>query len=168
MSAIKNLIFHCSDSHFGDVSVIRKWHLDRGWSDIGYNVVILNGQRSSNKAKVTADDGIIEEGRGLNLDKFIDQKEKGAHAFGYNSNSIGVCLIGQKKFTMEQLTAAVYFARTFLRIIPGLNIFGHYEKTKGNKTCPNIDMDKFRQVIDDENTQLYQAILDKLSYNVMP
>jgi len=169
---IKNLIFHCSNSHYGDVETFRRWHTDpkpkgRGWRDIGYNAVILNGQRSSNKSKVHLEDGMIEQGRGLNLDAYIDGSERGAHTFGYNANSIGICLVGKKKFTMAQLISAVYFARFYIRIVPEIKIYGHYEKTRGGKTCPNIDMDKMRKVIEDENTQLYMSILDKLANNVM-
>ena len=41
---IKNIIIHCSVSDFGDAELIRSWHVDeRGWRDIGYNGVILNG-----------------------------------------------------------------------------------------------------------------------------
>ncbi len=47
MRDINKIILHCSATPEGrDVSVdtIRKWHLDRGWSDIGYHYVVgLNG-----------------------------------------------------------------------------------------------------------------------------
>ena len=52
---------------------IRKWHLDRGWSDIGYHCVIRRN-------------GMIEFGRPLDV--------CGAHVKGYNHNSIGICLVG--------------------------------------------------------------------------
>ena len=48
MRKIRKIIIHCSATQEGkDVSVetIRKWHLKRGWRDIGYHFVIgLDGQ----------------------------------------------------------------------------------------------------------------------------
>ncbi len=40
MRAIKQIIVHCSDSHFGDAATIRDWHTlpkprGNGWQDIG-------------------------------------------------------------------------------------------------------------------------------------
>ena len=67
------VIFHHSLSTRGDADTIRGWHLSRGFSDIGYHYVILK-------------DGTIEDGR--------DYKLQGAHAYGKNRDSIGVCLIG--------------------------------------------------------------------------
>jgi len=52
----------------------QNFHMDdRGWSDIGYNFVI-------------GEDGNVYEGRGWNY--------VGAHAPGYNTQSIGICIIG--------------------------------------------------------------------------
>lgn len=49
-------------------------HMDtNGWSDIGYNFVV-------------GEDGNIYEGRGWN--------RVGAHCPAYNSNSIGICVVG--------------------------------------------------------------------------
>ena len=43
MRRIKKVIIHCSATPEGrDVKTetIRQWHLDKGWSDIGYHYVI--------------------------------------------------------------------------------------------------------------------------------
>jgi hypothetical protein len=37
---IRRHIIHCSASTQGDVAEIRRWHLARGWNDIGYHFVI--------------------------------------------------------------------------------------------------------------------------------
>lgn len=52
---------------------IKKWHLQRGFNDIGYHFIILL-------------DGTIEIGRPLN--------KIGAHVSGFNTGSIGICYIG--------------------------------------------------------------------------
>lgn len=58
-----------------DVAMIREWHLTNGWSDIGYNFVILP-------------DGRCEEGRPL--------YRPGAHCVDGHRNfiGIGICLVG--------------------------------------------------------------------------
>ena len=43
MRAIHKIIIHCTATREGDdisVDTIRRWHLARGWSDIGYHYVI--------------------------------------------------------------------------------------------------------------------------------
>lgn len=149
MRDIKYLIVHCSDSSFGDASVINDWHLQNGWSGIGYHFVILNGYRS----KYDKDDsnGLIEEGR--------DLEKSGAHCIGYNDNSIGICLIGEKTFTYEQLVSLVGLLYEYMDKynIPVANILGHYETEKANgKTCPNFNMNKIREILSkrEENIDL--------------
>jgi N-acetylmuramoyl-L-alanine amidase len=76
MRKIRKLIVHCSATPEGkhySVDTIRKWHLKRGWRDIGYHFVIdLEGN--------------VEEGRPIEI--------TGAHTKGENFDSIGICYIG--------------------------------------------------------------------------
>ena len=83
MRHINEIIVHCSatkpewmaDRPTSDkVAEIRRWHVqERGWRDIGYHFVIDR-------------DGEIEDGRRV--------FQPGAHTYGHNANSIGICLIG--------------------------------------------------------------------------
>lgn len=76
MRNIDLLVVHCSATQASlDVGAteIRKWHKAQGWRDIGYHWVIRRN-------------GNIEPGR--------PEDQAGAHAEGYNANSIGVCLVG--------------------------------------------------------------------------
>lgn len=89
----KGIVLHLSASPWGDAAVIRKWHTDpepqgRGWNDIGYHAVILNGRRAYTSEYDQALDGKIEPGRELTV--------QGAHchAEGMNGVSLGVCCIG--------------------------------------------------------------------------
>ena len=53
MRRIDKIILHCSATQEGKnikTETIRKWHLKRGWRDIGYHFVVLL-------------DGTVEEGR---------------------------------------------------------------------------------------------------------
>ena len=96
-----NVIIHCSASKFGNAAEITRWHLERGWSTIGYHYVILNGWISSKKYHHLYD-GHLETGRPLDDDRDMERDEWGAHAAGYN-NSVGICLVGNSgKFTPAQ------------------------------------------------------------------
>ena len=70
MRTIKKIILHCSATPENrDVSTetIKKWHTDKGWSDIGYHYVIdLNG----------------------NVNKGRPVERQGAHVRGFNKDSI--------------------------------------------------------------------------------
>lgn len=80
---IRYITLHASDTyHDMDVGVedIRRWHLDRGWSDIGYHYVIRR-------------DGTWETGRADTL--------QGAHVGGFNAGNLGICLIGGKSRITE-------------------------------------------------------------------
>jgi N-acetylmuramoyl-L-alanine amidase len=126
---ITKIILHCSATREGqDVSVetIRKWHLNRGWSDIGYHYVIYL-------------DGSIHEGRPVN--------RSGAHTKGYNSKSIGVCYIGgvekdgktpKDTRTPEQDTALTNLITALLEMYPTATLHGHNEFA--NKACPSFDV----------------------------
>ena len=76
MREINKIIVHCSATReFQDVKTeeIRRWHMDKGWSDVGYHYLIEL-------------DGSINKGRPV--------ERIGAHCKGHNNDSIGVCYIG--------------------------------------------------------------------------
>lgn len=64
-----------------DVSAetVHRWHLDNGWSGIGYHFLIRK-------------DGTVEQGRPLNM--------MGAHCYGENSHTVGINIVGD--FTWAQ------------------------------------------------------------------
>lgn len=69
----RKIVTHYSLSDDVPASVIRSWHLARGWNDIGYHYVIRR-------------DGTVEKGR--------DERFIGAHTKRHNYDSIGICLTG--------------------------------------------------------------------------
>lgn len=77
MRDINLIVIHCSATKEGvdyDVAEIRKWHVEqRKFKDIGYHFLIHL-------------DGTIERGRPWD--------QPGAHAKGYNNNSVGICYVG--------------------------------------------------------------------------
>ena len=84
MRKINKIIIHCSATPEGrehDVADIRRWHLKRGFNDIGYHYLIHI-------------DGTIEEGRPIN--------KQGAHCSGQNRGSIGICYVGGMSKDMKK------------------------------------------------------------------
>jgi N-acetyl-anhydromuramyl-L-alanine amidase AmpD len=142
MRKIDSIIIHCTDSTFGTERKVRSWHVDgNGWSDIGYHFLILNSRISTN-FKIEALNGCIELGR--------DIKKSGAHCKGYNTRSIGICLVGKDKFTKEQIFSLIELITDLMRIykIKLDNVLGHYETPKaGGKTCPNLDCWILREML---------------------
>lgn len=128
---IKELIVHCSATPEGkdySVDTIRQWHLQRGFSDIGYHYVIYR-------------DGSIHIGR--------DESIIGAHCTGHNTNSIGVCYIGgcatdgktpKDTRTTEQKQSLVKLLKELKTKYPQASIHSH--RDFANKACPSFDATK--------------------------
>jgi hypothetical protein len=123
------IIIHHSDSSYGSAAIIDRWHRDRGFDELGYHFVIGNGTNSG--------DGQIEVGPRWPIQKW------GAHDNAldnrYNTNGIGICLVGnfnETRPTPKQLHSlvrlVVYLMRTYH--ISGDHILGHGE-TKVTQ-CP--------------------------------
>ncbi|MEW5803742.1 MAG: N-acetylmuramoyl-L-alanine amidase [bacterium] len=141
MRDIKRIILHCSDSRGGDKHLIDDWHKRRGFKKIGYHFVICNGYSDpANWIYNPKLDGLLQPGRSVN--------EVGAHCVGYNDDSIGICLIGQRLFSAKQLLESLQDLLVELMLqfeLEPKDIYGHYELTS-NKTCPNINMDMVRRM----------------------
>lgn len=128
---IKELIVHCSATPEGKdftVNDIRKWHLARGFSDIGYHYVIYR-------------DGSIHTGR--------SEAISGAHCTGHNSISIGICYIGgcaadgktpKDTRTPAQKTSIIKLLKDLKRKYPKAIIHSH--KDFAVKACPSFDATK--------------------------
>ncbi len=142
MRLIRKIIIHCSDSTFGDVPQIRSWHTmppprGRGWKDIGYHWVVLNGQITPKVSYQPGMDGVIQAGR--------PEAEIGAHCEGHNADSIGICLVGIREFTEHQMDALCTFLVVVLKKygLKVTDVYGHHEFNPG-KACPNLDMAEVR------------------------
>lgn len=154
-----NRVFiHCSGSEYGSALMFDAWHRARGWSSIGYHFIISNGLYSAfqrNRWEFAV--GSVEAGRYLDDDSNFTPKEEGAHVYGFNSGSVGACIIGGRRFAIRQYKSAKVLV---LRMLDLFNltvddVFGHYEAGQLNpkyateKTCPNIPMDAFRDYLRD-------------------
>lgn len=131
------IIIHCSDSEWGDVEVIDEWHKERGWSGIGYHFVILNGIVEYGGPYRPDLDGKLEIGRSI--------EKTGAHCLGHNDRSIGVCLIGDHRFSMRQFRSAASLVGLMMTShgVSLDRVYGHYQFS--DKTCPNFLIEDFKR-----------------------
>lgn len=137
------LIIHCAATLAKQdigAKTIHGWHMQRGiYSDrglTGYHFII---RRS----------GLVELGR--------DLQAIGAHALGYNSRSVGICLVGgarkikpgetpewadmvsDNNFTTDQFNALRDLTVALTHIWPSILVAGH-RSFDTNKGCPAFDV----------------------------
>jgi N-acetylmuramoyl-L-alanine amidase len=156
MQKIEYIFNHHSASDWGDAAEIDKWHKEKGWKGIGYHYVVLNGyisyQDLKNHQISQYDIGKVEKGRALDSTPWLEADEVGAHVYGYNKNSIGVCAIHRAgKYYPEQLFAMVSLNAVLVMWfeIPVKNILGHNEVELSKPSCPGLNMDDFRSNVQD-------------------
>ena len=135
------IVIHCSATEAGrdySVDTIRKWHKARGFRDIGYHYIVHL-------------DGKIDRGRPI--------KSKGAHAKGYNAESVGIAYIGGLKDgepfdtrTIEQKYALRALVEVLESMYPIGQVVGHRDlsvdlngdgvisKNEWMKACPSFDV----------------------------
>ena len=134
---IDEIINHCTATREGvyvDVPMVRQWHLDRGWSDIGYHFLIgLNGE--------------VWFGRDLN--------RTGAHVKGHNTGTIGISYVGgldsagrsKDTRTDAQKGALVELQTLLVNKIPSIKkISGHRDYAA--KDCPCYDASEYEYLLD--------------------
>jgi len=147
----ERIVIHCSYSEWGCNMIIQQWHKERGFRTTGYHEVVTNGYPTAswwnNGHKVDHLVGSVEIGREINDDRYFDISEMGAHVGGHNTGSYGICMIGSKSFSNEVLNKTldvVKFRLNQFNLKPSEDtVKGHYELDSA-KTCPNIDMNVFR------------------------
>lgn len=129
MRHIDTLVIHCSATPEGravSVDTIRKWHMeDRGFNDIGYHFVV-------------GLDGAVWRGRPVS--------QVGAHVYGHNKTSIGICYVGgvtndgrlapKDTRTPEQKAALQGLLTSLSLEYPIKRILGHRDFAGVAKACP--------------------------------
>lgn len=129
MRKINELIVHCSatpEDRDVKTETIRDWHVNGNhWKDIGYHYIIEL-------------DGSIHKGR--------PEEEIGAHCYGHNANSIGICYIGgvakdgktpKDTRTEAQKQSLIELLKSLKAKYPNATIHGHREFAA--KACPSFD-----------------------------
>lgn len=136
MRKITEIIIHCTATRpdFMDgapaatkVREVRKWHLARGWSDVGYHYLIDR-------------DGSVAEGRPIERD--------GAHVRGRNAGTIGIALFGghgssetdlfHDNFTISQNSALKDLISELHEQFGPVPVAGHNEYAA--KACPGFNV----------------------------
>ena len=117
---VNRVFIHCSASDIishDDVSVIRRWHLKRGWNDVGYHFFIKKN-------------GVVQPGRNI--------ENTPAAQKGNNTGTIAICLHGLKSFTENQFDALRHLCKKLqMNYENQLTFHGHCEVS--NKICPVFD-----------------------------
>lgn len=121
------IVIHCSATRpTQDIGAkeIRRWHIGKGWADIGYHYVIRRSGR-------------IELGRKAST--------IGAHVEGHNADSVAVCMVGgigedsfrpENNFTPQQWLALEKLVRTLTIKYPKAKVLGHRDFPGVQKACP--------------------------------
>ncbi|MEK6823410.1 MAG: peptidoglycan recognition family protein [Nanoarchaeota archaeon] len=131
---MKFIAVHHSQRKIDSIKRIKNLHIRiNKWEDIGYHYLI------DKKGK-------IHKGRS---EKFI-----GAHVYGHNKNSIGICLIGnfdEESPIKKQIHTLIKFLKQKTKKfkIPIKNVLGHREFSDATKTCPGkfVDMNLIRKIL---------------------
>lgn len=136
---VEYIIIHHSNRTLDSPLFIKLRHkFLRGWDDTGYHFIIGNGAITQN--------GQIYNARSTDY--------VGAHSYGYNEKSLGICLIGNFDcctptfMQYRSLIRLVMFLKTKYEI-PSINILGHNETLGCKKTCPGnrVLMERIRKLI---------------------
>jgi N-acetylmuramoyl-L-alanine amidase len=114
------IIIHHTATTFGNAAIVTRWHIDRGFDEMGYHFLIGNGTNSG--------DGQVEVGTRWPKQKW------GAHTKTpdnrFNDYGIGICLVGNfdiqhpsaaQMRSLERLVA--YLMKTYH--IPADHVLGH-------------------------------------------
>lgn len=134
---INLIVLHCYATKEGQnftVDDVNRWHIARGFKKIGYHYVIDL-------------DGTIHKGR--------DESEIGAHAEGYNSNSVGISYCGgcdkngkakdtRTKAQIESQCRIVYELLNKYNLTLN-NVKCHYQLCKNGKQCPSHTIEQFKK-----------------------
>ena len=127
---IVEIIVHCTATPEGrdySLETIRKWHLERGWNDIGYHYVVHP-------------DGVIDAGR--------PEGKVGSHVAGHNSGTLGIVYVGgvaadgktpKDTRTAAQKAALLDLAEALIAKYPAIKkVTGHNQYAA--KACPSFDV----------------------------
>lgn len=135
MRTINKIILHSTATKEGkdyNSNDIRQWHINRGWTDIGYHYVIKL-------------DGTIQEGR--------DIRQFGAHTKNHNYNSIGIVYVGGVDNELKPKdTRTIEQKESLYQLIDELlmaydldidDVYCHYQL--GKTLCPSFKIETFKE-----------------------
>ena len=164
----KWIVIHHTATSFGNEAIVNRWHIDRGFDEMGYHFLIGNGTNSG--------DGQVEVGSRWPKQKW------GAHTKTpdnrFNDFGIGICLVGNFDVTrptaaqMRSLDKLVAFLMKTYHI-PLDHVLGHGDCKSTD--CPGKNLSvatvrqQVRQILADEGENVeepQQASSDELMHDV--
>ena len=113
------IILHHAEAKSASVEEVNRWHLERGWTGIGYHFYIRK-------------DGKVYRGR--------PEWAVGAHAQGHNSRAIGICVEGSymtETMPQAQFDALVALVREEMAKYPGAKVLRH--RDVNSTDCPGTN-----------------------------
>ena len=113
------IILHHAEAKSASVEEVNRWHLERGWTGIGYHFYIRKDSR-------------IYRGR--------PEWAVGAHAQGHNSRSVGICVEGAymtETMPKAQFDALVWLVREEMARYPGAKVLRH--RDVNSTDCPGVN-----------------------------
>ena len=141
MRRVRRIIIHCSASPNGRADTIRdvdRWHKERGFlRSLAFRSKYRPELTSCGYHACIHTDGTVALGRHTD--------EVGAHAAGYNHDSIGVCLIGTDEFSPEQIEALELYLQSVLAMYPNATVMGHKDLPGVKKSCPGFNVAKWME-----------------------
>lgn len=131
LAQIDTIVVHHSATKQGDARAFAQYHVGKGWPGIGYHFV-LNKSGRAFKCNTAATISY--------------------HASGYNSRSLGICLVGDfdsEHPTPAQMDALIELCQELIRAYGIKRVVGHREVPDAHKSCPgaNIDLETLRDAV---------------------
>ena len=129
---IREIIVHTTDANVNcGAECVNKMHVAKGWDSCGYHKIVMV-------------DGSVEDCRPFEV--------IGAHVRGFNTTSVGVAWAGQGLPSKLQYESLRKLVKSLMKRfnLSSKQVHGHKEySTSGTKTCPNINMNIFRRLLND-------------------
>ena len=131
------IVHHSGVSTPHDIYDMHQWHLNRGWAGIGYHYVI-------------DENGEVFGGRPWN--------SVGAHVYGHNRDSIGVCFIGDfntQTMNEKQETAGVKLLAMLSIAYPEAKLCRHSDFSAKNCPGKNFPFERISQRVEQVKENIF-------------
>ena len=148
------IILHHAEASHASVEEVNRWHLERGWTCIGYHFYIRK-------------DGKVYRGR--------PEWAVGAHAQGHNSRAVGICCEGAymtETMPAAQLAALKELIREMMAKYPGAKLLRHCDVNSTDcpgRNFPWAEVQKYNQATKKEETVMtdkeFAAYMERYNAN---